>query len=47
MKWAAIWLTVLTILYVVHLVADLVQGARVRRLEARLAALEGGKREGA
>jgi hypothetical protein len=39
-KSTAIWLSVLTILYFIHLVAGLIQGARIRNLQARLKRLE-------
>ncbi len=42
MKWAAIWLSVLTVLYVVNLVGDFLQARRLRALEERLAKLEAG-----
>jgi len=39
-KTVAIWLAVLTILYVTHLAGDLLQARRLRALEARLKELE-------
>jgi hypothetical protein len=42
MKWAAIWLSVLTILYLVNLVGDLWQARRLRALEKRVRELSKG-----
>jgi hypothetical protein len=41
MKWAAIWLSFLTLLYVINLIGDFVQARRVRALEERIKKLEG------
>ncbi len=40
MRWAAIWLSFLTLLYVVNLVGDFIQARRVRALEERIKKLE-------
>jgi hypothetical protein len=40
MKWAAIWLSFLTLLYVVNLIGDFIQARRVRALEERIKKLE-------
>lgn len=40
MKWAAIWLSFLTLLYVINLVGDFIQARRVRALEERIKKLE-------
>jgi hypothetical protein len=40
MKWAAIWLSFLTLLYVINLVGDFIQARRVRALEERVKKLE-------
>jgi hypothetical protein len=40
MKWAAIWLSFLTLLYVINLVGDFIQARRVRALEDRIKKLE-------
>ncbi len=40
-KAVAIWLAVLTILYVVNLTSDLIRERHIRNLEARLRKLEG------
>ena len=40
MKWAAIWLSFLTLLYVINLVGDFIQARRVRALEQRIKKLE-------
>ena len=40
MKWAAIWLSFLTLLYVINLVGDFIQARRVRALEERIKMLE-------
>jgi hypothetical protein len=42
MRWAAIWLSFLTLLYVINLVGDFLQARRVRALEERIKKLEGG-----
>ena len=39
-KSTAIWLSVLTILYIIHLIAGIIQGARIRHLQARVKRLE-------
>ncbi len=41
MKWAAIWLSFLTLLYVINLIGDFLQARRVRALEERIKKLEG------
>lgn len=41
MKWAAIWLSVLTVLYVVNLIGDFLQAKRFAELKRRVAELEG------
>lgn len=40
MKWVAIWLSFLTLLYVINLVGDFIQARRVRALEERIKKLE-------
>jgi hypothetical protein len=40
MRWVAIWLSFLTLLYVVNLVGDFVQARRLRALEERIKKLE-------
>ena len=40
MKWVAIWLSFLTLLYLINLVGDFIQGRRVRALEERIKKLE-------
>jgi hypothetical protein len=40
MKWVAIWLSFLTLLYVINLVGDFIQARRVRALEERVKKLE-------
>jgi hypothetical protein len=40
MRWVAIWLSFLTLLYVVNLVGDFVQARRFRALEERIKKLE-------
>jgi len=40
MKWAAIWLSFLTLLYLINLVGDFLQARRVRALEERVKQLE-------
>jgi len=40
MKWATIWLSFLTLLYVINLVGDFIQARRVRALEERIKKLE-------
>jgi hypothetical protein len=40
MKWAAIWLSFLTLLYVINLVSDFIQARRVRALAERVKKLE-------
>jgi hypothetical protein len=42
MRWAAIWLSFLTLLYVINLVGDFLQARRVRALEERIRKLEEG-----
>lgn len=39
-KSTAIWLSVLTILYLIQFIAGLIQGARIRHLQARIKQLE-------
>jgi hypothetical protein len=41
MRWVAIWLSFLTLLYVINLIGDFVQARRVRALEERIKKLEG------
>lgn len=41
MKWVAIWLSFLTLLYVINLVGDFLQARRIRALEERIKKLEG------
>ena len=41
MRWAAIWLSVLTVLYVVNLIGDFLQAKRVAEFKKRLEELEG------
>jgi hypothetical protein len=40
MRWAAIWLSFLTLLYVINLVGDFLQARRTRALEDRIKKLE-------
>jgi hypothetical protein len=40
MKWAAIWLSFLTLLYLINLVGDFLQARRFRALEERVKRLE-------
>jgi hypothetical protein len=40
MKWAAIWLSFLTLLYLINLAGDFIQARRVRALEGRIKKLE-------
>jgi hypothetical protein len=40
MKWVAIWLSFLTLLYLINLVGDFIQARRVRALEERIKKLE-------
>jgi hypothetical protein len=42
MTWVAIWLSGLTLLYLVNFVAGLYQGRRIRELERRLKEIEEG-----
>ena len=39
-KSTVIWLSFLTLLYLVHLIAGLIQGGRIRQLQARVKNLE-------
>ena len=41
MRWVAIWLSFLTLLYLINLIGDFVQARRVRALEDRIKKLEG------
>ena len=41
MKWVAIWLSFLTLLYVINLIGDFLQARRIRALEERIKKLEG------
>ncbi len=40
MKWVAIWLSFLTLLYVINLIGDFLQARRIRALEERIKKLE-------
>ena len=40
MAWVAIWLSGLTLLYLVNFIAGLYQGRRIRELERRLGEIE-------
>lgn len=42
MAWVAIWLSGLTLLYLLNFIAGLYQGRRIRELEGRLKEMEEG-----